>query len=306
MKLSGHSYNNDVFSSLLNNICKDVAYTKKASKPQVEADASSMFSSTTEEDLHRIQEDELRTIASELEFAADKVNVKLSRDQLAVFAKEAISQKLRGKRLERAAQKFCGKLYTEDAPPRSDSRNIHSADLLDNANNSAVIPAGYNPEFGQSDTKTGGYMGQSMNPNSIWDADALQRLANIPTGDEQIRASKEAREQSTQDQKQQHWDDLQKQLSDKHIIQEKSASVANTSTTESAGDQKLPANSMSIFSDDRDFNNIPEKTAGETLKESAETRAEKKAEAKSEWNKSEPCKRASIDSMFEGLLGDEN
>ena len=53
-----------------------------------------------------------------------------------------------------------------------------------------------------------------------------------------------------------------------------------------------PKSAMSIFSNDRDFENLPEKTAGEILREQAEKRAEKKAEAKGEWHKTAAAKKA--------------
>ena len=48
MKLSGHSFDNDVFSSLMDGICKDVQLTKKAQKT-TDAPITGMdvFSSTT-------------------------------------------------------------------------------------------------------------------------------------------------------------------------------------------------------------------------------------------------------------------
>ncbi len=331
MKLSGHSYDNNVFQSLLNGIKGDVVYTKVAQTNTKKTETPSIgFSSVTEENFRLIQEEELQAIAGELEFAADRARVAIAREDLIVFANEAKSQNLRGKALERAAQKFCSKLGHKTAAPIGDTRNSYSSSLLENAGNSSVIPAGYNTQYGQNETTTAGYMGMSKNPNTIWDSDALTAQAQIVTGDEKIKASKEAKEQFVKDQKQQYWDAIQTKMGDPEVIQSKAASVANISTRESAGNQNLAANSMSIFSDKRDFENIPEQTIGETLKEASKDRSMKKEAAKQEWDKSEPAKkvdntasalfsqpefeaeeviqkvnnhRASIDRLFDGLTG---
>lgn len=295
MRLSGHSYDNDVFNSLLDNIQGDVVYTgDKKEKMEKTAgriytvSGSDIFSSNTEQDFLNVQDEELRFIASELAFAADRARVAITQEHLQVFAKQATSDGLRGKNLERAAQKFCSQLVAATAPPMGTTR-IQS---LENMNDKAVIPAGYNPEKGPNDTKTGGYMGMSKNPNTIWDTEAMQRLASTPTPDEKMRATKEANEQFQKDQKQQYWENIQNKMSEEGVILEKTASVANVSTKEGVGNQNLPTNSMSIFSDQRDFENIPKKTAGETLKEAAEKRTEKKTDAKAEWNQVKTAQKA--------------
>jgi len=322
MKLSGHSYSNDVMASLLDGIKGDVVYTKTAqTKPQGQITGMDLFSSTTESDYRDVQSEELRNIVGELEFAADRAHVALTREHIVAFAKEAMNDNLRGKKLERAAQKFCSRVVSATAPPMGDTRNSFSSNLLDNANNHAVIPAGYNPEYGQSDSKTGGYMGQSMNPNSIWDSGKLAELATKPHGDEQIKQSKEAQQQFAKDQKQQYWEELQSKMSQKGIIHEKTASVANVSTVEGVGNQNMPKNSMDIWGNNG-FDNLPAETEGESLKEAAEQRKMKKEAAREEWDKSEPAKkmesklfdevlgtpvqrqnthRASVDKLFDGL-----
>jgi hypothetical protein len=308
----------------MDNIQSDVIYkTNKVSSSDSPISSMDVFSSITENDLQEIREDMRGDIINELQFAADKANVVIAKDDVVRFAKDAEKDGLRGKELERAAQKFCNKISSAIAPPQSSSRN--SSELLLTANNSAVIPAGYNPEHGPSDSKTGGYMGMSQNPNTIWDSDALDILAQKQAGDEQIKESKKNMEEFKKSQKEQYWDEIQKQGSDANVLKEKVASVANVSTSESsAGNQNLPSNSMSIFSNDRDFSNIPDSTTGESIKKSAQERANKKEASKSEWNKVEPAKkvdnlgildtpeskntikknshRESVDQLFEGLL----
>ena len=308
MKLSGHSYSNDVFESLINKISPDVVYTKLAEKADPASPVSGLdvFSSTGHEEFKGVQEEELQAITAELQFAADRSKVAVSQEDLVHFAHQSLRDGLRGKSLERAAQKFCNKLHRDVAPPIGDSRNINSPTLLDNANNSAVIPASYNSQHGPNDSKTGGYMGQSMNPNTIWDSGKLAEASQTPSGDEQIKASKDAQEKFAADQKQQYWEAIQTKMGDPEVIQSKAASVANVSTKEGVGNQNMPANSMSVFSDERKFENIPEKTSGENLKNVVEERSTKKEAAKDEWNRVAPAERvntrSSIDKIFEGLV----
>jgi len=329
MKLSGHSYNNGAMNSLLDGIVKDVVYTKAAQATiqpvQEEAPVGGMdlFSSVTELDFKNIQNEELSSIIGELEFAADRAHVGMSRQHVIDFAKQAMKDGLRGKSLERAAQKFCNKISSDSAPAVGDTRNYLSDDLLNNANEHAVVPAGYNPEFGQNETKTSGYMGQSHNPNSIWDSGKLAEMATQPTGDEKIAQSKAAQAKFAAQQKQQQWEDLQKQMSQDQIIHEKTASVANVATTEHIGNQNLPNNSMNIWGDNG-FESLPDKTTGESIKLSEQDIQLQKQANRQEWDKSEPAKklqsnllneitgetieqqsshRASVDKIFDGLAG---
>ncbi len=304
MKLSGHSYTNDVMASLLNGIKGDVVYTKAAqtnNKPQGQITGMNIFSSTTEDDMRVVQSEELRDIVGELEFAADRAHVALSREHMIRFAKEVMNEKLRGKKLERAAQKFCSRIASETAAPMGDTRNSFSSSLLENAGNHAVIPAGYNPEYGQNDSKTGGFMGQSKNPNTIWDSGKLAELATQPRGDEQIKQSKKAQEEFAKNQKQQYWEELQAKMSQSGIIHEKTASVANVSTVEGVGNQSMPKNSMDIWGNNG-FDSLPEETEGESLKTSSEQRSMKKDAARAEWDKSEPAKKA-VSHIFDEVLG---
>ncbi len=161
MKLSGHTYDNDIFESLLNGISGDVVYKgdkmEKTAGRVYTVSGSDMFSSTTEQDFQNIQDEELQFIASELVFAADRAKVAVTQEDLHTFAKQAMNDGLRGKKLERAAQKYCSNIVADTAPPMGTTRNIHSPNFLDNAHSGAVIPAGYDPEQGPYDSKTGGF-----------------------------------------------------------------------------------------------------------------------------------------------------
>lgn len=303
MKLSGHNFDNGTFDSLLEGLSGDVVLKKQASKPQQEnISGSNVFSSTTEEDLNAIHEEDLKFIASELQFAADNAKVAVTQQDLAKFAKQVTNEKLRGKNMERAARKFCSELQRAVADPQGPTRR--SASLTDQMH--GVVPAGYNPDEGPNDSKTAGYMGMSKNPNTIWDSGSLSQFAEKPQnqadmlGDEQIKQSQEQRKEYRQAMKDEQWQEKQDMLSDENMLHNKIAST-HTGNEQGTG-QALPENGMSMFNGNRDFENIPDKTAGETLKEAASERANKSAAAKGEWNKVEPAKKAdnTLPSFFAG------
>lgn len=303
MKLSGHSYDNDVFDSLLNGLSNDIVLNKKASKDNSQPiSGMNVFSSTTEDDLNSIHEEELHFIASELQYAADNAKVALNKLDLVKFAKQVVTEKLKGKKLERAARKYCSEIDRAIAAPQGVTRRAES--LVDQA--SSVVPAGYNPEYGPNNTNTGGYLGQSKNPNTIWDQDALQTFAKKTvnymemTGDEKIAHSQNIHKEYRQAMKDDEWQEKQDALSHPDMIHNKVASVHTGK--EQGTHQALPENAMSIFSDNRDFENIPEKRAGEMLKSAAEDRAMKKSASKDEWNQVKPTQKVnnSLPGFFAG------
>lgn len=298
MKLSGHSYNNDVFDSLLDGISKDVKLTKTASK-QGEAAITGMdlFSATTENTLRTIQEDRLAGIAAELQFAADRAKVAINTDDLAKFANKVVQENLRGKSLERAAQRFCNDLDREIAQPqgvtrRGESHTIHG-----------ITSATYDPDsINDGNRVSGGYLGCSKNPNTIWNSEGMQALAQQKFGDDQIRESKQAKADFAHEQKKSMWQGLQDTLSDPNQAQKGIKNAGTYAQPEPVVNQKMAANSMSIFSGDRDFANIPVETDGERIAKIAEARAMKANEAKGEWDKSEPAKKLDNNSIFNTLF----
>jgi len=227
-----------------------------------------------------VQREELDFIADELNFAADKAKIAINAEDLAHFATQVTREGLRGKALERAAQKYCNHLDRAIAPPQGATK-LSSSDLIDQLAAHKIIPAGYDTEHGSNDRATGKFMGSSMNPNTIWDTDALQRQAQIALGDEQIAASKKANEEHHNQMKSERWQELQDKHSDPVQVH-KGITNAGTSNEQASVNQNLPANSMSIFSDKRDFENIPDKTAGEDIIAQAEARANKKAASNDE------------------------
>lgn len=272
MKLSGHNFENDVFNSLLDGLSKDVEL-KKSAQTAATPDVSDFFSSTTLSDLGHVQREELEFIADELSFAADRARIAVNTADLAKFAAQVTHEGLRGKKLERAAQKFCSNLNRAIAAPQPATKLAN--ELINQLAGHQVIPAGYNPEHGSNNSATGKFMGSSKNPNTIWDTDALTRQAQIALGDEKIKASKQAQEDHKLKMKTAQWEELQNKHSEPGQVHK---GITNTGTSETieVADQKLPANSMSIFSNNRDFENIPTNTVGEEIIAQAEARANKK------------------------------
>ncbi len=286
MKLSGHNFNNELFDSLLDGISKDVkleATAQKKSQPEVDG----FFSSTTAQDLHNVQSDELDFIAQELIFAGERAKVAINTDDLAKFAQQVQSQNLRGKKLERAAQKYCGQLDRAIAPPQGTTR-ISAGDLIDKLASHKVIPAGYNPELGTNDKLTGKYMGSSKNPNSIWDTEALRKMAQVGQddkrtyGDEEILKGKQA-QLDHESRVRSEQEPSAEQLQTEKEVRGMRSRVANiTPENPAPSHQKLPENAMGIFSNNRDFENIPKSTVGENIIAAAEERANKKLASRNE------------------------
>lgn len=299
MKLSGHSYNNDVFNSLLDQLKGDVILKSAEKEKNVPISGMDVFSSTTEDTLKTIRDEELAFMAAELEFAAERAKVALTQEDFVRFAQEAKVEGLRGKKLERAAQKFCNDLQRQITPPQGVMR------IADTLNPRGVTPAGYPTEHGgPTDNLTGRFMGCSKNPNSIFDSEALQEIAKKSenyanmNGDEQIKLSQTSDKAFRQSMKDAEWKEKQEQLSDPNMLHDR---IQNISTGKEVGtNQTLPKNAMSMFNNDRDFNNIPNKTEGEMLKESADQRAVKAQEARQTSQDIQPATKAdnSLDGLF--------
>ena len=280
MKLSGHNFENDVFSSLLDGLAKDVELNTNA-KVAVTAEVNEFFTSTTMQDLKNIHQEDLEFIANELNFAAERAKVAVNTEDLAKFAMQVQRENLRGKSLERAAQKFCNDNDRTIAPPQGVTR-LAASNLLDQLAAHQVIPAGYDPNVGANNSITGKFMGSSKNPNTIWDTDALQKQAQIALGDEKIAQSKAEQKSYRNDMKTAQWQEHQDAHSDPVQVHKGITNTGTSENNEPIVNQKTAANSMSIFSDDRDFQNIPEQTLGEEIVAKAEARANKKADGQEE------------------------
>lgn len=290
--VSKHSYNNELFKNLVDVLKGNM--NKTAQSEQGPVSGTDIFSSISQETFNSIKEDEFRSIKSELDWAADKAKVAYSDDDFIRFASSVKKDKLKGKNLERAAQKFCSDLSREESGPQGSLRHsVQSDNFLNEFTKSSVVPAGYSnskeAENATNDSATGRPMGSESNPNTIWDSNALARKATIPMGDEQIKASRQEALSRHAAMKKDYMDELQAKLSEKDLIGKGIIKAGNYDEGSPAIDQKLPQNSMSIFSDDRDFSNIPDKDNGQMIRAAASERANKKEAAKNEWNKSEPA-----------------
>lgn len=329
MKITGHNYENDVFHSLLNAAQKKALKKTAQKKQQPVVDIN--FTQTTQSNFDNVVTAEMEFMASELLYAAKNSGVELTGEDLRAFASESMEQKLRGKNLERAARKYCNKISKNSFRPVGTTKISSVDELINQANNSTIMPASY-PTDSMNMTKPCGYMGMSKNPNTIWDSEALTNLAKKTSdrtkmyGDEQIKISQQEREEFAENQKRQMWEEKQNELSDSQLEQMRNKIASqNVSTTEqSSFNPNLSSNSMSIFSQDRDFNNIPVKTEGEMIKQHAQDRSEKSVTAKNEWNQVKPAmkadnsgnflfkqepaqeisksQRAATDRLFDGLL----
>ncbi len=299
MKLSGHNFDNDVFNSLLDGLSKDVELKKNAQTNPEASGNPFAFSSVTEANMADVQSDQLEFVASELSFAADKARIAVSPEDLAKFAAQIQQQNLRGKDVERAAQKYCNQVDRELA--YTGTTRLSGQDLIDKLASHQVTPAGYNPSYGANNSRTGAYMGSSKNPNTIWDTDALEKQAQVALGDEKIKASKKAEEEYRLAMKTAQWKELHEKHSDPEQLHK---GISNTGTSEVALNAKpnAPANSMSMFDENRDFENIPQQTVGEDIIAQAEARANKKQAAKDDVDRS-PQKPMNTKNSFDKLFG---
>lgn len=306
MKLSGHNYDNDIFKNFLHKLesaretDSAVVRTKTAQNNDMK-----VFSSVTQSDYDAIVDQELSDVVNELQFAADRAKIALSTNDMIAFASDAKEKGLRGKSLERYAQKFCNQINRSVLPPSGETTT--ASDFINQLSSHTIVPASY-PVDVVNDGKTGRYLGCSKNPNSIWDTEAMERFASIKHGDEQIKDSRqklaEKKEQIKTSSKNECAVSIDDVRAGNRIV------PGGHAITSSAQSTPIPCNGMSMFGDNKEFQNIPEKTVGETIHEHKNTRSTKSASAKSEWNKVSSAEkintRSWIDNMFEGVAYQEN
>jgi len=298
--ISKHSYNNDLFKSLSKVLDKETQVEKTA-QSEVSKEIFN-FTEQTKEAFNQAISEHDETIIKELSWHADRSKTRLSSQEVSDFIKTARRQGYRGKTLEREAHKYVDKVSRDGRPVYSGTTHLDYQEIDENTSDKSVLSASYSPDS-VNDSKTGGYMWQSKNPNSIWDSEALRRQATVALAGEKIKTEKEAEAKFKEDQKKAETEQLRQVMADSSLGNRISNSGSSTQESEPVGDQKLAANSMSMFDTDRDFEDIPEKTVGETIKKDSEARSEKKKSSRKEWDHSTtPVKRASIDNFFEQLL----
>ena len=237
----------------------------------------------SQEKYNTVKEDIKSNIIEELKYAARQVGVKLADQHLSDFADEAVRDKLGGRKLEKAAKRFVMKINERLAMP-SRTKNAGKIDEVFDAvtKNSKTILSGISETNDGDSTKGGGkYLGSVVNPNSIWDSGALTKAAQTPSSDEVTKKNKEKIAEKKESAKEAYWDALQKQLSDKGLVSQAKIHSTHTIPTR-AFNNNIPENSMGIFGDHKEFENIPEKTAGEKIAEDNAVRASKKSEENKE------------------------
>lgn len=294
MKFSGHNYNNAVFDSLLKNIELPKVANKK---PSVDLG----YTETTQSTFDNIVEEELQFMANELQFAAKLAHVELSPENLTEFAENAKKNNLKGKSLERAARNYCSQIKKISSAPIG-STKITTSELIDQAKAGLVIPAS-EASGEMNNAHKGAFLGQSKNPNSIWDSEALTKVASIENskqfGDEQIKESKEKIAKFAKYMKEKVSTLPEpSELSGKKIIP--SANPVAGEHNPNLGDRHL-----SVFSNDQDFSKIASSDNKELIKQAKDERQNKKQASKKEWNhikgSTKVNNRSAIDKYFENL-----
>jgi hypothetical protein len=177
------------------------------------------------------------------------------------------------------------------------------------AGNSAVSPShsiGRAQAGGLSDV--GGTVRQmkSATTNSIWDTSVLDKLAEQETEGEKISANKKLEEAHRQERKiaerneEIDLDTLKELIANGELARGSRISSVSASDDESYHSH-IPSGSISMF-DDGDFDRIPEKSSGESIKEAAEARAMKK-KADTSWKKGHEASssRAALDRFFSNI-----
>lgn len=294
MKLSKHTYDSDVFQNLLNNVKPENIQKAAQTSP---VSGSDIFTTRTSNDLDNVVQDMHVDAINELEFAADRSKVNLTDDHKISFAKSAY--KLKGKELERAAQKFCGDICKDTFSPQQNMKL--SSNTMNNIH--SVASATYSPDAengGVNFGRTGGYMGMQSNPNTIFEPDAIVKKAQTKMGDEMIQERKEAIKKQAEDDKKLYWESIQKQASEDSMIHN-AIKNAGTYAESPIVDINRGANSMSIFSDDRDFSNIPQQTLGEKIASLASERASKHGTSDKEYTLN-PTQKIDSNSVFNSLF----
>ena len=176
---------------------------------------------------------------------------------------------------------------------------LSSSELINQAKAGFIVPA-TEASGEMNNSHKGAFLGQSKNPNSIWDSEALTKLASNekeqPFGDEQIKASKEKIAKFAKYMREKAVEDVE--LSNKKIL----PSANETSGTHNPN---LGNRHLSVFSDDRDFSKIASTDNKELIKEAKEERKNKKNASKNEWNHikgaTKLSNRSSLDKYFENL-----
>lgn len=231
------------------------------------------------EAFENVRNDMKNNVIEELRFAARKIGIDLAQGHLDDFSKMAMKERLTGKKLEQAARTFVTKIEERVVPAQRRGKN--DVFTLADKNPKTIMSSTSSPTVGDNDSAGCGYLGSKTNPNTIWNSDLLKKAAQTPSSDEITKKLKKEQADSKEKIKEAYWKALGDKLSDKTLVS--SSRVHSTSTQEEqAFNSKLPSNSMGIFGEHKEFENIPDKTAGETIAEQNEERSSKKSKENKE------------------------
>jgi hypothetical protein len=279
--------------------CSYVSGTMKKEASSVQAIHWENGALPTIEHFNKIREDTKTKLEEELKYAAHNIGVQLAQNNLDEFVASVTKENMYGRALEKAAKNYVSKLNEKIMPA---DKRVHTGKLDDvftivSKSNKTVLPN--ISSLDKNDSQNCGYLGSAKNPNTIWNSEALTKAAQTPSSDEITKGLKTAKEQEKQSFKESYWKALEDRLSEKGLISNsKIHSLASSKADTFNG--TIPQNAMGIFGENKEFSNLPNKTAGEMLSVENQKRADKKTESNKE---AKPAKAQTLESnnwLFKG------
>jgi len=272
MTLSKNSSDNETVDELLGQLIDKVEEkTAESSIGSPSEQSETFFQSFTEGDMTGVRREFLNDVGKELLYAANRAGVNISETDLAKFATDAWNNNTRGRNLELQARGYCRKLADIEANPKPGTTRVAGNSETDRFNPHRITSGSFVPNENRQ-----GYIGMSKSPNSIWDSEAIIRLAQEKGGDEKIKESHQARQDYKEAQKFKERFQRENKEAPMDTGVQRSASALDGMNERN----DPPVSGLRILSEDRDFNNVPDLTEGEKIK--ARRRDEKVAKAKKE------------------------
>lgn len=253
------------------------AYVAPVEKTTKTAQIDYSFSTTTGDGYEKAKTDKTHDVIEELKFAARRVGVKLAEKHVKDFI--SASENLRGKNLSRAAMRYISSLrerVTPETPVKRISDEFSESLTKTFGNKTAQVEKEFNASGGS-------YLGRLRNPNTIFNPDALDKLANTATSDELVKKSKLDKQAHKEKVKSVYRQEVEEKFKDLPI---KTNSVTPLHASSGAShNPKISKSGLSMFSEDTEFSQIPEKTAGEVMsQEKVKTAQLQKEQHKKDWN----------------------
>jgi hypothetical protein len=252
----------------------------------------------TEEDMKIAQQEDLDDVLKELQWAADRAGVTITASDLGEFVAVAREKKLRGRKLEREARKFCSHRVGRDEEMTSGLTRVpKEGHVMDMPTSRHTITGASSPV---SDMNTANEIGRFhgiQNPNSIWDPHALDKKASEKQGDELIRESIEAKRQRMEQERQRMWQEIHAKLTENGPALSKGIQPTSDGGPKehAAHNPPMRTSDLSMFSGDRDFGGLPARTDGEKLADQKELREREVEDHRADWDRLKgPMKAASM------------